>query len=177
MTRLITNHHCRYRSLVPIYYHGAAVVLVVFDVTNRDSLVFGAVRWLEELRKVGPTDAIYALVGNKSDKDDERIVSEEEGERWAAEMGTTYYEASAKSGYNIVELFKGVCDLLENRPVLENAEQSNETSSSDEQRKTFFGSLFNSNRSFKERIESFKLRFVEERKYDSGCCGQKCETN
>lgn len=157
-----------------MYYHGAAVILVVYDVTNRDSLIFGAVKWMEELQKVGPTDAFYALVANKSDKEEERVVSEEEGRRWATEMGIVYHEMSAKCGYNVVELFQSVCVSLDNRVIVN---ESKETETNTSNKKSAFQSLFNSKLSFKDRMENFKLCFTEESPCSNSCCSQKCETN
>ena len=54
----------RYRSLAPMYYRGAAVGLVVYDITNEDSFA-AAKTWVAEIRQ--GTKAIVALAGNKSD--------------------------------------------------------------------------------------------------------------
>ena len=40
----------RYASLAPLYYRGASAAAVVYDVTNRDTLV-KAKHWVDELQK------------------------------------------------------------------------------------------------------------------------------
>lgn len=40
----------RYASLAPLYYRGASAAAVVYDITNRDSLV-KAKHWISELQK------------------------------------------------------------------------------------------------------------------------------
>ena len=45
------------------------------------------------------------LVGNKSDLEDKRQVSKEQGESMAAEYGLMHFECSAKTGENIHESF------------------------------------------------------------------------
>lgn len=48
------------------------------------------------------------LVGNKCDLEDKRKVSVEEGRNLAAKLSTnsSFYEASAKSGKNVEEIFE-----------------------------------------------------------------------
>ena len=41
------------------------------------------------------------LVGNKCDLSNEREVTEEEGKKFADEFGMLFFEASAKTGYNV----------------------------------------------------------------------------
>ncbi len=48
---------------------------------------------------------VKALVGNKCDKEDEKVVTTEMGKALADEFGLRFWEASAKSGYNISEIF------------------------------------------------------------------------
>lgn len=40
----------RYASLAPLYYRGASAAAVVYDITNRDTLV-KAKHWVSELQK------------------------------------------------------------------------------------------------------------------------------
>ena len=44
------------------------------------------------------------LVGNKTDLQDKRQVSMEEGERKAQELGVMFIETSAKAGYNVKQV-------------------------------------------------------------------------
>jgi GTPase KRas protein len=75
--------------------------------------------------KVGAMPAIF-IVGNKRDlTDQEREVSYKEGSALAASLGVTFVETSAKTRYNVHEVF---CDLaremnLEARLVMEAIDQ------------------------------------------------------
>lgn len=52
----------RYRSLAPMYYRGAAAAIIVFDLTDEESLD-GAKAWVKELRVRGEGSVVIALVG------------------------------------------------------------------------------------------------------------------
>lgn len=55
----------RYKSLAPMYYRNANAALVVYDVTQPDSLS-KAQSWVQELQnKVGDEELVIYLVGNK----------------------------------------------------------------------------------------------------------------
>jgi len=168
----------RYKSLVPLYYHGAAVVLIVYDVTNRDSLVTGALQWISELRKTGPPDAIYALVGNKADLvENLREVTPEEGEMFAKKIGAIHYETSAKSGHHVSELFAKICKWLEKSSgmlpcVPYRPDSSSSTIDSEKSNKSWmkdFGNKF----SFRKdvfRSKSLRFRLVGDEPPNSNCC-------
>ena len=49
-------------------------------------------------------DVIIMLVGNKTDLQDKRQVSMEEGERKAQELNVMFIETSAKAGYNVKQV-------------------------------------------------------------------------
>jgi len=113
----------RFRSLAPMYYRGAAAVIVVFDLTSRKTLE-GVKYWMDELQKNGPANAVVALVGNKADLAKQmREVGENEGEEYAESLGAFYKETSARTGYNVQELFKELCRRLE-KPELQVAADS-----------------------------------------------------
>lgn len=105
----------RYKALAPMYYRGASVVLLVFDLVKRESLA-GVKYWMDELKQSGPDNAIFVLVGNKLDlAESGRQVTGLEGLRHAKEINAFYCETSAKTGENVVQLFEDVCVLLEDR--------------------------------------------------------------
>ena len=56
----------RFRSMAPIYYRGAHVCILVYDIS--DSRSFEDVRsWLEELQKTVPKETVIYIVGSKID--------------------------------------------------------------------------------------------------------------
>eukprot|EP01115_Flamella_aegyptia_P013956 TRINITY_DN7672_c2_g1_i1.p1 TRINITY_DN7672_c2_g1~~TRINITY_DN7672_c2_g1_i1.p1 ORF type:complete len:224 (+),score=59.37 TRINITY_DN7672_c2_g1_i1:25-672(+) len=97
----------RYHSLAPMYYRDAEASIVVYDITNNES--FGkAKRWLSELYKAGNKQMSIALVGNKQDLDTQREVEYSEGEKYAKEQDLLFAETSAKTNYNVAELFEAL---------------------------------------------------------------------
>lgn len=102
----------RYHSLAPMYYRGAASAVIVFDVTQASSFE-RAKKWVHELRQnVANPDLVIALVGNKVDLADQRVVSETDARNYAAETNLLYLEASAKANINVVEIFEAIADRL-----------------------------------------------------------------
>ena len=89
------------------FYQGAHFVLVVYDVTDKET--FDAIpQWVESLNQTVCTmgnSIVGALVANKVDKESERVISESEGNQLAGVLSLEYFEASAKTGQNISEIF------------------------------------------------------------------------
>lgn len=97
----------RYRSLASMYYRNAQAAIVVYDITQPESLD-KAKYWINELQKQTNNDILIALVGNKLDLENERKISKESAESFANDLGLLYFEVSAKSGENIQTLFKQI---------------------------------------------------------------------
>ena len=99
----------RFESLSRVYYHTAGVALICFDpskIDTWDKLEF----WVNELRESEPNCKIY-LIETKHDKvhDGEgRVVSEFDVQSYAKEIDAKVVQTSAKTGYNVTELFLGV---------------------------------------------------------------------
>ena len=56
-----------------------------------------------------------AIIANKVDVDD-RVISREEGEAYAAKIGVPYLETSAKTGQNVQEIMKLALELKSHPP-------------------------------------------------------------
>ncbi|XP_050208418.1 ras-related protein RABA5b [Mercurialis annua] len=97
----------RFRAVTSAYYRGAAGALIVYDITRRTS--FDSVRrWLEELSTHCDTAMARMLVGNKSDLDNIREVSKEEGKSLAEEESLFFMETSALDSTNVEAAFEVV---------------------------------------------------------------------
>merc|ERR1712174_153952 len=111
MGRIIMKYLERFRSLIPSYIRDSTVAVVVYDVTNINS--FNQTnKWIDDVRTERGTDVIIVLVGNKTDLADKRQVSIDEGERKAKELNVMFIETSAKTGYNVKQLFRRVAAAL-----------------------------------------------------------------
>ncbi|XP_039974050.1 ras-related protein Rab-42b [Xiphias gladius] len=98
----------RFRSVTRSYYRNSVGGLLVFDVTNRASFDHIKEWHAEVCERVQPHKVLFVLVGQKSDRDalGERVVSREEAEKLARQLGMPYVEASAKTGQNVRESFE-----------------------------------------------------------------------
>ncbi|KAH0795235.1 Ras family protein [Histomonas meleagridis] len=101
----------QYKSLGSVYYRGASAVFFVFDITNKKSFK-NLDSWLKSYQESGSNNAIFFLVGNKSDLVEERDVDNSEIEKWANTYNAKYFETSAKTGNNIKELYNALVDAL-----------------------------------------------------------------
>ena len=95
----------RYRALAPMYYRGASLAAVVYDVTDRTSFE-GAKRWINELNSHASPDITISLIGNKIDLPiDKRVITSEEGQETATRLNALFFETSAKTSNNIESIF------------------------------------------------------------------------
>lgn len=119
----------KFRTITKAYYRGAHGILLVFDVTSRDS--FNKTKqWMASIKEsiTDPVDII--LVGNKADGEynDPKIsrqVTKEEGEEMAQEFGIPYYETSAKTSFNVEETFMKIATTVKRRKDKEPSAQTN----------------------------------------------------
>mmetsp|Transcript_29045 Transcript_29045/g.84820 ORF Transcript_29045/g.84820 Transcript_29045/m.84820 type:complete len:205 (-) Transcript_29045:352-966(-) len=101
----------RYHSLAPMYYRDAMAAVVVYDITNKETLA-SAKRWINELKQRGSPDVIIALTGNKCDLEAQRDVSREEAQEYAESIGCLHFEASARAATGVKELFTQIAEAL-----------------------------------------------------------------
>ena len=94
----------KFRSLIPMYTRDANIILLVYDISNKDSFV-NLSQWLKDLTNVNMDEVILCIVGNKIDLNDKRAVNAEEGKKFAEERGFIFQEISAKTGEGFSDLF------------------------------------------------------------------------
>ena len=114
-----------YRSITRSYYKSAACVFIVYDISDKKSFMDVDI-WLKDCRDICFKSVLIYLIGNKSDLEDKRQVTTEEGEKFAEENNLKFYETSALNGNNIEEIFvQSATDLvtkLENGDFKDNFE-------------------------------------------------------
>lgn len=97
----------RFRSLTSSYYRGAQGVILVYDVTRRETLHDLKQTWLKELSVYADMDELVLMVvGNKIDLEEERQVSTEEGLQFARDHSALFMESSAKTRAGIKAVFE-----------------------------------------------------------------------
>ena len=94
----------KFRSLIPMYTRDANIILLVYDISNRDSFNHLS-DWIKDLTNINFNEVIFAIVGNKSDLTGSRAITSEEGKKFADERNFIFQEISAKTGSGFSDLF------------------------------------------------------------------------
>ncbi|GAM23534.1 hypothetical protein SAMD00019534_067090 [Acytostelium subglobosum LB1] len=94
-----------FRSITNNYYRGAHIALLVYDITNRQTFQFLG-SWLEEITHMSSANIVTLLIGNKCDSNERRVVTHEEGARFARENNILFIETSAKDSTNVEKAFE-----------------------------------------------------------------------
>lgn len=102
-----TAGHERFRAITNSYYRGVDLVVLVYDITNKESF-FALKDWVSAVKGKVSEEVSYLIVGNKSDLWAQRTVSQEEAGVFAANLGASYIEASAKMGSQVATIFEEV---------------------------------------------------------------------
>lgn len=98
----------RFRSITKSYFRKADGVLLLYDCTCEQSFL-NVRQWVEDVDSVSSNKIPLMIVANKVDlrpmalKTGQRCVSTEEGEKLAKDCDTTFIEASAKDGSNVLQ--------------------------------------------------------------------------
>jgi Ras-related protein Rab-2A len=113
-----------FQSITKNYYKNAIGALLVYDITKKSS--FDHLKnWLDNIRENSSRNIKIILIGNKTDLEDKREVTFEEGEEFAKNNGLFFLETSAKNFTNINESFNKLTEeIYDNIEILEEEEES-----------------------------------------------------
>ena len=95
----------RFKNIIASYYRGAHGILLLYDVTDRESFK-NLSNWLIEIEKNANKNILKVLIGNKTDLEEKRIISYNQGKEFADTYGLKYVETSAKKNLNVTEAFE-----------------------------------------------------------------------
>jgi small GTP-binding protein len=99
----------RYRSITNAYYRGAEGILIVFDLTQKESFE-NIENWINEVTVYTGKDVIMICLGNKSDLKkgiDKNLIGD-----FQKKTGLEIINVSAKTGDGVEEAFKHIIELL-----------------------------------------------------------------
>jgi Ras-related protein Rab-18 len=109
----------RFRTLTSSYYRGAQGIIMVYDVTRRETFTNLSEVWAKEIDLYSTNqDCIKMLVGNKLDKESDRVVTKKEGIDFAREYGCLFIECSAKTRVNVHQCFEELVLKILDTPSL-----------------------------------------------------------
>ena len=95
----------RFKNIIASYYRGAHGILLIYDVTDKDSFK-NLSNWLIEIEKNANKNVLKVLIGNKTDLEDKRVISYNQGKEFADTYGLKFVETSAKKNVNVSEAFE-----------------------------------------------------------------------
>ena len=90
-----------YKSLISNFYRNCSLALIVYAINNRNTFEH-AENWLNDLKNQSNPNVRVFLIGNKSDLENDRVVSKEEAFKFKEEKKLDLFlETSAKTGNNV----------------------------------------------------------------------------
>eukprot|EP00916_Digyalum_oweni_P007253 GHVL01012261.1.p2 GENE.GHVL01012261.1~~GHVL01012261.1.p2 ORF type:complete len:151 (-),score=23.68 GHVL01012261.1:852-1304(-) len=104
----------RFRTITSSYYRGAHGIIIVYDVTDKESFQ-NVKNWIHEIDKYAMGNVNKLLVGNKSDFSTRKVVSYDEGKELADSLGIRFLETSAKSAHNVEQAFQTMASEIKTR--------------------------------------------------------------
>ena len=101
-----------YRSLIRNFYRNSSLAILVYSIDDENSFE-DLDSWLNEIRTNGSPDMNIYLIGNKTDLENQRVISKERAETFAQDNDIKMFlETSAKTGFNAQYLFIEAAKLL-----------------------------------------------------------------
>ena len=115
----------KYRALTKIFYKDAAVAILVYDITRKESFDEIKNYWYNQIKECAQKNIVIGIAANKCDLYDNEQVPEEEAREFANEIGAVFKLTSASTNTGIEDLFRGVgCKVLD--PNYSNDTEGNE---------------------------------------------------
>ena len=101
----------RYRSITSAYYKGAKGAFIVYDITRKTTFE-NIDKWIADLKTNGDSNISIVLIGNKSDLEEKREVTKEEGLKKSQDCKTAFLETSALNGDNVHKAFDELIEQI-----------------------------------------------------------------
>jgi len=99
----------RYKALIPSYVRGAAIIFIIYDLSDYNSFV-NVEGWINFIKQVNTDESLLILCGNKSDLD--RKITYKDGYELAQKYNMLFFETSAKTSQNLnLMMFTAISQL------------------------------------------------------------------
>jgi Ras-related protein Rab-5C len=102
----------KYRALNKMFYQDTKVIILVIDITRKDTYQAILNYWYKELKENAPQNIIIALAANKNDLYEYEEVTNEELDQYAKSINAIYQKTSALKGQGITELFNVIGEKI-----------------------------------------------------------------
>ena len=94
-----------YRALIKSFFTNSSLAIIVYAVDDENSFI-SIEEWVRQCKSNCSPDTKFILIGNKADLEDSRVISKEKGMEVKKNNNfEIFMETSAKSGFNVNELF------------------------------------------------------------------------
>ena len=100
----------KYKSLTKFFYKDAAVAILVYDITRKDSFENLKNYWHKQLLENGEKNVVLGVAGNKCDLYENEAVSEKEGQDYGHSINAYFKLVSAKNNISIDEFFNSMVE-------------------------------------------------------------------
>ena len=116
----------KYKSINSQYYKKADGCLLVYDITKKQTFDEIKNYFYEQIQEKCKKDIKIIILGNKTDLEEERQVSTEEGSNFAAEKGFMFLETSCLQNRFVADSFETLIELTYRDVLEKNRENTQE---------------------------------------------------
>ena len=95
----------KYKALTKFFYKDAAVCILVYDITRKETFENLKNFWYTQLKENSGDKVVLGIAGNKCDLYENEEVKESEARQFAEEIGAIFELTSAQNNTGITELF------------------------------------------------------------------------
>ena len=113
----------KFRSLSANYYRKADCCLLVYDITDEYSFNEIKEYFNDRIKELCKKNIPIILLGNKTDLEDKRKVSSEEGANFCLDNGYIFMETSCLKNTNVADAFETLIEIT-NREAIKNKNKS-----------------------------------------------------
>ena len=121
----------QYKALAKIFFQGAKLAILVYDITRKESFDSMKDYWYKKLKEFAERDIVIGIAGNKSDLYLNEAVPEKEARNYAKSIGAAFGLTSAMNNSGIEDLINtmGIKFLDPNYVINESEETKSEEKS------------------------------------------------